>query len=278
MARPSKQQEMRIWLKGLLAAGRRKAEDVLAAAKQAGYSERSLRSVKAELEIVSEQENEIWYWRDPAIEQTKPASADKIDVLTHKVDELTRLSQPAVPVAVEPKSSLLTFKRSKAYDPNDPENKAVAEQYAREQARFKLIEGVVTSADPFGLLESANEDEIDRMMLLVREHLADLETRSKGKLKYRKAWEVTKQFEKEVTTKEWSTKQGKWIDVPAVQTETTVYISDVPVEGAKPVDVPDGYDSEEDVTFEAGKLETWIDRAKERQRGFLKPDSVAAQA
>jgi hypothetical protein len=38
MARPSKQQEIGIWLKGLLSAGRRKAEDVIAAAVASGYA------------------------------------------------------------------------------------------------------------------------------------------------------------------------------------------------------------------------------------------------
>src|SRR6266851_7118179 len=99
MARPSKQQEIGIWLKGLLSAGRRKAEYVISAAVAAGYATnpgdgtRTLRRVKTALQIVSEQEGEVWYWRDPAVEQAKPASADKLDVLAHKVDELTRLSQ-----------------------------------------------------------------------------------------------------------------------------------------------------------------------------------------
>src|SRR5437016_12404777 len=107
MARPSKQHDIGIWLKGLLSAGRRKADDVIAAAVTAGYApnnesgSRTLRRVKTALGIVSEKDGEIWYWRDPAVEQTKPASDDKLDVLSHKVDELTRLSQPAVPVAVE---------------------------------------------------------------------------------------------------------------------------------------------------------------------------------
>src|SRR6266481_8711323 len=105
MARPSRQNEIGIWLKGLLSAGRRKAEDVIAAAVAAGYATnpgdgtRTLRRVKTALEIVSEQEGEVWYWRDPAVEQAKPASEDKLDVLTHRVDEAIRLAMPAVPVA-----------------------------------------------------------------------------------------------------------------------------------------------------------------------------------
>jgi len=292
VARPNKQHEIGIWLKGLLAAGRRKAEDVLAAANQTGYSERSLRSVKAELGIISEQENEVWYWRDPSIEQAKPASQDRLDILTHKVDEAIRLSKPTVPIApgaaslvwrsvpdqVEHKPIGILGRKSRAIDIRDPEVQAQLAQVREAADRFDAVQGVVASPDPFKLLDSANADEIDRMMLLVHEQLAELETRGKGKLKYRKAWEVTKQIEKQVTGREWSTKQGKWIDVPAVQTEELKYISDVPVEGAKSVDVSDGYDSGEDVTLEMGKWETWIDRAKERQQVFLKPDSVAAES
>ncbi len=69
---------------------------MIAAAVASGYATnpengtRTLRRVKAELGVISAQEGEVWYWRDPAVEQAGPASADKIDVLTHKVDELTR--------------------------------------------------------------------------------------------------------------------------------------------------------------------------------------------
>ena len=75
MARPSKQINIEPWLKGLLSAGRRKAEDVLAAAIASGYaterSARTLRRVKAALGIVSEQDGEMWYWRDPALNRAR---------------------------------------------------------------------------------------------------------------------------------------------------------------------------------------------------------------
>src|SRR5258707_13769902 len=89
MARPSKQINIEPWLKGLLSAGRRKAEDVLAAAIASGYaterSARTLRRVKAALGIVSEQDSEMWYWRDPAIAQPIVSPNEKT-------------SKPAVPV------------------------------------------------------------------------------------------------------------------------------------------------------------------------------------
>src|SRR5438034_4015823 len=100
MARPSKQHDIGIWLKGLLSAGRRKADDVIAAAVVSSYATnpdngaRTLRRVKAELGIISEQDGEVWYWRNPAVEQAKPVSDDKLDVLTLKVDEAIRLSKP----------------------------------------------------------------------------------------------------------------------------------------------------------------------------------------
>ena len=273
MARPSKQHDIGIWLKGLLSAGRRKADDVIAAAVTAGYApnnesgSRTLRRVKTALGIVSEKDGEIWYWRDPAIEQTKPASDDRLDVLTHKVDEAIRLSKPAVPVAVESDSTgLLTSKKWKNYDPADPENKGIAEQHARAQQRFETVQGVVTSADPFKLLNSANLDEVEQMLLVVHNHHSDLETRSKGAPRYKQAWEVTKQVEKQVTGREWNTKKG-WVDVPdTVQTEETKYISNVPVDGAKPISVQDGFEPGEDVTFEMGKWDEWIDQARERRK------------
>jgi hypothetical protein len=288
MARPSKQHEIGIWLKGLLSAGRRKAEDVIIAAVAAGYATnrgdgtRTLRRVKTALGIISEQDGEVWYWRDPAVAQSKAASNDKLDVLTHKVDELTRLSKPAVPVTprgVNPDSTeLLTSKKSKPYDPNDLEEKAIVAQANAVIARAKVVEHVVTSTDPFKLLDSANEDEMDRMMLLVHEHLDELETRGKGKPKFKKAWEVTKQVEKQVTGREWSTKQGTWVEVPAVQIEEIKSISEIPIDGAKPIDVPDGFEPDDSVTTEIGKWETWIDRAKERQSEFWKSNSVTTEA
>ncbi len=271
MARLSNQQEIGLWLKGLLSAGRRKAGDVIAAAVTAGYATnpgdgtRTLRRVKIALGIVSEQDGEIWYWRDPAIEQAKPASDDKLDVLTLKVDEAIRLSKPAVPVVVE-SDGLLTSKRWKNYDPADPKNKAIAEQHRRAQQRFETVQDVVTSADPFKLLESADLGEVEQMLLLVHNHQADLETRSKGKPRYRQAWEVTKRVEKQVTGVDWNTKKGQWVDVPAVQTEETKYVSDVPVDGAKPFTVPDGFEPGEDTTSETEKWDTWIDLARERRK------------
>jgi hypothetical protein len=266
MARPSKQQEIGIWLKGLLSAGRRKAADVIAAAVAAGYATnpgdgtRTLRRVKTELGIVSEQEGEVWYWRNPAVEQAKPASEDKLDILTHKVDEAIRLSKPAVQVAVESDSTgWLTSKKWKAYDPNDPKNKAIAEQSARVQQRFEAVQGIVTSTDPFKLLDSANLEEIEQMLLLVHNHHSDLETRSKGEPRY-----------KQVTGREWNRKKEAWVDVPAVQIEETKYISDVPVDGAKSIRVQDGFEPGEDVTFEMGKWDTWIDRAHERTKQLAK--------
>src|SRR5258706_11919320 len=99
MARPSRQNEIGIWLKGLLSAGRRKAEDVIAAAVTAGYATnpddgtRTLRRVKLALGIKSEQHGEIWYWRDPAIavlpnEKTEPV-VETVAVETIKKSENT---------------------------------------------------------------------------------------------------------------------------------------------------------------------------------------------
>lgn len=279
MARPSKQQEIGFWLKGLLGAGRRKAEDVISAAVAAGYATnpgdgtRTLRRVKTALQIVSEQEGEVWYWRDPTVEQARPASDDRIDILAHKVDEAIRLSKPAVPVAVELDSTgLLTSKSSRTYDPADPKNKAIAEQHARAQQRFEAVQGVVTSADPFKLLNSADLDEVEQMLLLVRNHHSDLETRSKGEPRYKQVWEVTEQVEKQVTGREWNRKKEAWVDVPAVQIEETKYISDVPVDGAKAIRVQDGFEPGEDVTFEMDKWDTWIDRAQERTRQLAKEE------
>jgi hypothetical protein len=270
MARPSKQHEIGIWLKGLLSAGRRKADDVIAAAVAAGYATnpqngtRTLRHVKAELGIISEK-GEVWYWRDPAVEQAKPASADKIDVLTHKVDELTRLSQPAVPV---PSATEWTpGEKSRVIDIHNPETQAKLDAIKRAHERFEEQQAIVTSADPFALLEDARDaDKVQHMMVLVRNHQAKLETRSKGEPRYKQMWEVTERVEKQVTGREWNTKKGQWIDVPAVQTEETKYVSDVPVDGAKPISVQDGFEPGEDVTFEMGKWDTWIDQARERQK------------
>src|SRR5437879_8418860 len=144
MSRPSKQQNIEPWLKGLLSAGRRKAEDVLAAAKAAEYSERTLRSVKVTLGIVSEKEDDIWYWRDPAVPQPKTVSNDKLDILTHKVDEAIRLSKPAVPVAPVPGAASIKQKpigilgrKSRAIDIKDPEVQAHFERINKAEERFE---------------------------------------------------------------------------------------------------------------------------------------------
>jgi hypothetical protein len=240
MARPSKQQEIGIWLKGLLSAGRRKAEDVIAAAVASGYATnpengtRTLRRVKAELGIVSEQEGEVWYWRDPAIEQAKPASDQKLDILAHKVDELTRLSQPAVPVPTA-STEWTPVGKSRVIDIRNPETQARFEAIRRAHERFEAQQAVVTSADPFALLEHAKDpDEIQQMMLLVRNHQADLTDRERGEQRFRKD----------------------------------------PSGGGL---VPDGFEPGEDVTLEMGKWDTWIDRAKERERELWKSHSVAAE-
>jgi hypothetical protein len=237
MARPSKQHEIGIWLKGLLSAGRRKAEDVIAAAVAAGYATngesgtRTLRRVKAELRIESKQEGEVWYWRDPSIEQAKPVSEDKIDVLTHKVDELTRLSQPAVPVP-SASTEWAPVGKSRVIDIHSPETQARLDAIKRAHERFEAQQAIVASADPFALLEDAKDsDEVQQMMLLVRNHQADLTDRERGKQRF-----------------------GK---------------------DASGALVPDGFEPGEDVTFEMDKWDSWIDRAKEREREFWKSRSVA---
>lgn len=240
MARPSKQQEIGIWLKGLLSAGRRKAEDVIAAAVVSGYATnpengtRTLRRVKAELGVISEQEGEVWYWRDPAVEQAKPASADKIDVLTHKVDELTRLSRPAVPVP-SASTEWTPVGKSRVIDIHNPETQARLGAIKRAHERFEAQQAIVISADPFALLEDAKDpDELEQMMLLVRNHQAALADRERGKPRFTKD----------------------------------------PSGGGL---MPDGFELGEDVTLETGKWDTWIDRAKEREREFWKSHSVAAE-
>src|SRR6267154_6303505 len=136
MGRPSKQQNIEPWLKGLLSAGRRKADDVIAAAEAAGTKERTLRRVKAELRIISEKADDIWYWRDPAVAQPKAVSEDKLDVIAHKVDEAIRLAKPAVPVSAELDSVL---PKLKPYDPNDPKNVAIRMQLQRHEDVKEII-------------------------------------------------------------------------------------------------------------------------------------------
>jgi len=233
MARPSRQNEIGIWLKGLLSAGRRKAEDVIAAAVAAGYATnpgdgtRTLRRVKTALGILSEQDGEVWYWRDPAVVQPKAASDDKLDILIHEVKEAKRLAMPAVPVAavpvagVEQKPIGILGRRSRAIDIKDPEVQAHLERITRAEERFEVVQKVVTSSNPFALLDSADEEELEQMLLLVRNHRADLEGRSR-KLKFVK--------------------------------DAEGHLS------------PAGFEDGEDLTLEMGKWDTWIDRAKERDR------------
>jgi hypothetical protein len=234
MARPSRQQEIAIWLRGLLGAGRRKADDVIVAAVTAGYATnpgdgtRTLRRVKTALGIFSEQEGEVWYWRDPSIEQGKPASEDKLDILIHEVKEATRLAMPAVPVAPVPTASIehkplgILGRKSRAIDIKDPEVQAHFERIRKTEDRFEAVQHVVTSPDPFKLLESANQDEIDQMLLLVRNHQSELMDRERGKPRFAK--------------------------------------------DASGGLVLDGYEPGEDLTLEIGKWDTWIDRAKQRER------------
>ncbi len=230
IGRPSKQTNIAPWLQGLLAAGRRKAEDVLAAAKATGYSERTLRRVKAELGILSEQEGEVWYWRDPAVAQPKAASDDKLDILIHEVKEATRLAMPAVPVAsvpvagVEQKPIGILGRRSRAIDIKDPEVQAQFERIRKAEDRFEAVQNVVTSPNPFVLLNSADEEELDQMLLLVRNHRADLEGRSR-KMKFVK--------------------------------NADGHLSQA------------GFEDGEDLTLDMGKWDEWIDQAKQRQKRLM---------
>lgn len=216
MGRPSKQQEIGIWLKGLLSAGRRKAEDVVAAAVAAGYATnpgdgtRTLRRVKTALGILSEQEGEIWYWRDPSVAQPKAASEDKLDILIREVKEAQRLALPAVPVAPVPAVSIehkpigILGRKSRAIDIHDPEVQAELARIKQAAERFDAVQDVVASTDPFKLLESADEDETEQMLLLVRNHHAEIMNREDAILETGK-WDTwidrAKQRERELRHK-----------------------------------------------------------------------------
>jgi len=216
MARPSKQQEIGIWLKGLLSAGRRKAEDVIGAAVAAGYATnpgdgtRTLRRVKTALGILSEQEGEVWYWRDPSVVEPKAASEDKLDILIHEVKETQRLALPAVRVAPVPGAAGIEHKpigilgrKSRAIDIHDPEVQAQLAQVKQAADRFDAVQDVVASLDPFKLLESADEDEIEQMLLLVRNHQAEIMDREDAILETGKwdTWiDLAKQRRRELWT------------------------------------------------------------------------------
>src|SRR5690349_8904231 len=132
MARPSKQHDIAIWLRGLLSAGRRKADEILTAGQNAGYPPRTLRRAKAALGIVSQQQGEVWYWRDPAVVDPKGQTEDKLDILLHEVKETRRLAQAPVPVSTE-NAPQVSLGKGKPYDPNAPESTAIAEGLRRRQ-------------------------------------------------------------------------------------------------------------------------------------------------
>lgn len=226
MARPSKQQEIKIWLKGALSSGRRKADEVLIAGQNTGYPPRTLRRTKASLGIISEQSGEIWYWRDPAVTDLKVQTEDKLDILLHEVKETQRLAQAPVPAATE--STQISLGKGKPYDRNAPENIAIAEAFKKTEERWNQIDHIVASADPFKLLESADLDETKLMLVTVRNHRAELDERNR-RLKYGK------------------NEKGQLHFV--------------------------GYeDANEDITYEAGKWDEWIDRAKERIKQLEKQE------
>ena len=247
MARPSKQQNAVLWLKAYLSGGRRSASEIMAVGPQQGYSESTLRRIKTDLGITSEQSNEVWYWSDPAVQERKPENENKLDVLAHKVDELARLSQAPVPVATLAKPSPFATGTGKPYNPDDPVQIALR---ARLQ-RHADIQEIVTSADPFGLLESATADEIEQMLNPVRNHRADLDGRSR-KIKY-----VRGEFEEEKET----------IDADGNVTKFIVKRT-----GQR----PDGFEAGEDVTVEAAKWDTWVARAKERLKQMRMAKKLAA--
>jgi len=141
--------------------------------------------------------------------------------------------------------------------------------------RHAELDEIITSVDPFKLLNSAGLEEIDLMKLSVRNHLSDLRDRSQ-KPKFKKAWRVIKQFEKQVIGREWSTKKEKWIEVPATQIEEETHISDVPIDGAELVSLPDGYEPNEDVSLETDKWEMWIKWAREREKQLRANVNIAA--
>jgi hypothetical protein len=236
-----------LWLKAFLSGGRRKANDILRYGKLQGFSPKTLRRAKDQFGIDSEQENRVWYWSDPAVQEQKPETESKLDVLVHKVDELARLSQAPIPVPTPAvtKPGPFATGTGRPYNPDDPVQIALR---ARLQ-RHADIQEIVTSADPFGLLESATADEIEQMLTRVRNHRADLDARSR-KIKY-----VQGEFEEEKES----------VDADGNVTKFTVKTAGLRA---------DGFEAGEDVTVEAAKWDTWVARAK----GRLKQIRLAATA
>ncbi len=134
-------------------------------------------------------------------------------------------------------------------DIHNPETQAKFDAIKRAHERFEAQQAIVASANPFALLEDARDlDEVLQMMLLVRNHQAELTDRERGALKLKKAT-LEEEHENADGTKFTIKKSGL---------------------------VPDGFEPGEDVTFEMGKWDTWIDRAKQREHELLKSHSVAA--
>jgi len=71
--------EVATWLKGFLSVGGKLADEILAAAKREGIAEKTLRRAKKQVQAVSVQHADGWYW------QLATAEADGPNRRTHYV-------------------------------------------------------------------------------------------------------------------------------------------------------------------------------------------------
>jgi hypothetical protein len=81
------------WLTGYLSGGSRPTKEIREVGELQGFGWRTVERAKARLGISSKKVGHQWHWKDGTVPDAKPKSQDKLDVLTHKLDEFTRLSQ-----------------------------------------------------------------------------------------------------------------------------------------------------------------------------------------
>lgn len=81
------------WLKGYLSGGSRPTTEIREVGELQGFGWRTVERAKARLGIASKKVGHDWHWKDQAVPDAKPKSQDKIDLLTNKIEELTRLGQ-----------------------------------------------------------------------------------------------------------------------------------------------------------------------------------------
>jgi hypothetical protein len=80
------------WMKTVLSCGSKQANELLEAGELQGFSKKTLRRAKIALDIKSDKQGHVWYWRDPSVaEPEKPKTFQ--ETVLRKLDEVQRRTE-----------------------------------------------------------------------------------------------------------------------------------------------------------------------------------------